>query len=129
MADKAEVSALAQNLLKLFRFSFDVGENHFYLSARMAPEDGEVVDILVRNANAAKFEAKALLRWPSKELSSMPQVRFIALGAWMDLTHDFFAPCNDSIMSRINWRTLNSGQQRTGIGSHGTRQVARLPCR
>jgi len=43
-----------------------VGENHFYLSASigasMAPEDGEVVDILVRNADAAMYEAKALGR-------------------------------------------------------------------
>jgi hypothetical protein len=41
----------------------------------------------------------------------------------MNLAHDFFSPFKDSITSCINWRALNSGQLRTGIWSHGMRQL------
>lgn len=48
------------------------------------------------------------------------------LGALMVLTYDFIALCNDSILSCINWRPLNSGQLRTGIWLHVTGQLWRI---
>lgn len=58
-----DAAQLARNLLGVFQQAFEVFENHFYLSASigvsMAPGDGWDADILVRNADAAMYDAKA----------------------------------------------------------------------
>ncbi len=54
---------VADQLLDLFRQPFSVGENQLYLSASIgisqAPADGMEVDVLVRKADAAMYQAKA----------------------------------------------------------------------
>lgn len=54
---------VADQLLELFRQPFSVNGNQLYLSASVgisqAPEDGMEVDVLVRKADAAMYQAKA----------------------------------------------------------------------
>lgn len=58
-----EARQVADKLLALFRQPFTVGDNELFLSASIgiciAPDDGNEVDILVRNADAAMYQAKA----------------------------------------------------------------------
>ncbi len=61
--DAQEAGAMAQRLLALFEQPFTVGENRLHLSASigisLAPADGQDVDVLVRQADAAMYQAKA----------------------------------------------------------------------
>ena len=61
--EPSEVAQEAKKLLTLFQQPFAVGNNLLYLSASIgttqAPKDGEDVPTLVRNANAALYQAKA----------------------------------------------------------------------
>jgi len=58
-----EARQVADKLLDLFRQPFAVAGNELFLSASIgisiAPDDGNAVDILVRNADAAMYQAKA----------------------------------------------------------------------
>ena len=62
MHDRAEAAIVAKKLLAQFHEPFSVDGNELYLSASigisLAPDDGSDVDILVRNADAAMYEAK-----------------------------------------------------------------------
>ncbi len=59
----AQTEALARRLLALFQQPFTVGENRLHLSASigisLAPLDGLDVDVLVRQADAAMYQAKS----------------------------------------------------------------------
>ncbi len=59
----AQAEALARRLLALFQQPFTVGENRLHLSASigisLAPLDGLDVDVLVRHADAAMYQAKS----------------------------------------------------------------------
>ncbi|HCY16702.1 MAG: hypothetical protein A2Z93_04410 [Curvibacter sp. GWA2_64_110] len=59
----ASALEVADQLLELFRQPFFVGDNQLYLSASIgisqAPADGTEVDVLVRKADAAMYQAKA----------------------------------------------------------------------
>jgi diguanylate cyclase (GGDEF)-like protein len=61
--DPQEAEAMAQRLLDIFREPFTVGANRLHLSASigisLAPGDGREVDELVRQADAAMYQAKA----------------------------------------------------------------------
>lgn len=63
IAGPATALAVADQLLELFREPFSVGDNQLYLSASIgisqAPLDGMDVDVLVRKADAAMYQAKA----------------------------------------------------------------------
>lgn len=58
-----EARQVADKLLALFRQPFTVSDNELFLSASIgiciAPDDGSDVDILVRNADAAMYQAKS----------------------------------------------------------------------
>ena len=66
IAGPQEAGELAQRLLGLFEQPFAVGENRLHLSASiglsLAPAQGQDVDVLVRQADAAMYQAKALGR-------------------------------------------------------------------
>lgn len=61
-----QAEATAQRLLALFQQPFTVDDNRLHLSASigisLAPADGMDVDVLVRQADAAMYQAKALGR-------------------------------------------------------------------
>ncbi len=61
-----QAEAVAQRLLALFQQPFTVDDNRLHLSASigisLAPVDGMDVDVLVRQADAAMYQAKALGR-------------------------------------------------------------------
>ena len=63
IAGPATALEVADQLLELFRQPFSVGDNQLYLSASIgisqAPLDGMDVDVLVRKADAAMYQAKA----------------------------------------------------------------------
>jgi diguanylate cyclase (GGDEF)-like protein len=63
IAGPATALEVADQLLELFREPFSVGDNQLYLSASIgisqAPLDGMDVDVLVRKADAAMYQAKA----------------------------------------------------------------------
>ncbi len=63
IANQDAVAQVADKLLALFRQPFTVGGNELCLSGSIgvciAPDDGNEVDILVRNADAAMYQAKA----------------------------------------------------------------------
>ncbi|MDP2253625.1 MAG: diguanylate cyclase, partial [Thiobacillus sp.] len=63
IANQDAVEQVADKLLALFRQPFTVGGNELCLSGSIgiciAPDDGNEVDILVRNADAAMYRAKA----------------------------------------------------------------------
>lgn len=63
IAGPATALEVADQLLELFRQPFTVGDNQLYLSASIgisqAPLDGMDVDVLVRKADAAMYQAKA----------------------------------------------------------------------
>ncbi|MEW6645957.1 MAG: EAL domain-containing protein [Pseudomonadota bacterium] len=58
-----EAAAVSHKLLDLFRHPFIIGDHQLYLTASIgisiAPDDGDDVDFLVRNADAAMYHAKA----------------------------------------------------------------------
>ncbi len=59
----SQAEAMARRLLALFQQPFTVGENRLHLSASigisLAPLDGMDVDVLVRQADAAMYQAKS----------------------------------------------------------------------
>lgn len=61
--NKANVENKVQAMLKLFQHPFHVGERHVTLTMSIGitlfPTDGKTVDILLRNADAAMYSAKA----------------------------------------------------------------------
>ncbi len=63
IAGPATALEVCDQLLELFREPFSVGDNQLYLSASIgisqAPLDGMDVDVLVRKADAAMYQAKA----------------------------------------------------------------------
>lgn len=63
IAEPDEARHVADKLLGLFRQPFTIDGNELYLSASIgisiAPDDGTMVDILVRNADAAMYQAKS----------------------------------------------------------------------
>jgi len=63
MAEPDDARLVAEKLLALFHQPFSVRGNELYLSASigisLAPDDGTEVEILVRNADAAMYQAKA----------------------------------------------------------------------
>ncbi len=63
LVEPDEARQVADKLLDLFRQPFSIEGNELYLSASIgisiAPDDGNTVDILVRNADAAMYEAKS----------------------------------------------------------------------
>lgn len=81
--DEHEVSVIAEQLLGQFEQPFTVDGNELFLSASIgisiAPDDGHEVDILVRNADAAMYEAKAhgknRCHFYSPEMTSQAQQR------------------------------------------------------
>lgn len=83
VADKAEVCVVAEKLLAQFNEPFTVSGNELFLSASIgisfAPEDGDEVDILVRNADAAMYQAKESGRnryhFYSSEMTRLAQER------------------------------------------------------
>lgn len=62
LVEPDEARQVADKLLDLFRQPFNIEGHELYLSASIgisiAPDDGSTVDILVRNADAAMYEAK-----------------------------------------------------------------------
>jgi diguanylate cyclase (GGDEF)-like protein len=83
VTDKAEVCVVAEKLLAQFNEPFTVSGNELFLSASigisLAPDDGEDVDILVRNADAAMYQAKESGRnryhFYSSEMTRLAQER------------------------------------------------------
>ena len=114
-AGPEEAAALAQRLLALFEAPFTVGDNQLYLSASIgisqAADGRQDVDQLVRQADAAMYQAKALGRnrhhFYTEEMTAQAQERMALEGrlrgaiAAGELSL-YFQPRVDSVDGRLS---------------------------